>query len=105
MQGPGSVDQPGYLYLQEALGWVVLRQDHFPLESWRGSGRPVLSVPGNQADTPFTCVSKYLHSPGRSTETGHGDPEPAKEDGLHPLGSGEPSKGFEKGATYIFKSR
>lgn len=58
----------------------------------------MLGVPGTQADMPFTCVSKCFHSPGRSTETGHEDPEPAKENGVHPLGGGEPSKGFEKGA-------
>lgn len=33
-----------------------------------------------------------------STETGRGGPEPAKEHGWCPLGSGEPLKGFEKGS-------
>lgn len=42
---------------------------------------------------------------GSSTETGHGGPEPTKKDGLCPLGSGEPSKGFEKGSNLHFKKR
>lgn len=33
-------------------------------------------------------------------ETGHGGPEPAKENGLCSLGSREPLKGFEEGSDF-----